>query len=96
MLDTPVSTAHADNAHIFHAAAVGVPWAQLLAWLRAYGFGAVLQVLPVILQGGLSGLTVAQIIAWVNLALAAVNAGQPLPPLPAPKLARSHAKARKK
>lgn len=70
-----------EHSSIFSTVAHGVPWAAILQWIAKYGLSAVLTVLNA-LHGNLSGLSVLQIVVWVEAALAAVQGGQPLPPLP--------------
>ncbi len=68
---------------ILAAAARGVSWTQILAWSEAYTIPLLIDALDVI-GGSFNNLTVAQITAWVEAALAAMDANQPLPPLPTP------------
>ncbi len=68
---------HAVMEHV-----LGLPPGTILKWITTYGLPIVLQLLPVLLGGGFSGLSAATIIAWAVAALAALKAGQPMPPLP--------------
>ena len=66
---------------IFECAKHAIPWASILQWIEDYGLPLVLNVLPLILPQ-VAGLSTAQIVMWIEAALAASQQGQPLPPVP--------------
>lgn len=63
----------------------GVSFAQILQWIEQYGLPMVLKVLDILgpyLKNDPNLANVQAIIVWVSAALAAMQAGQPIPPLP--------------
>jgi hypothetical protein len=69
------------HSHIFAAAGIGISWANILTWIETYGFSLLIQVLDSILPN-IGGLTLTQIISWIEAALVALASGGTLPPFP--------------
>lgn len=70
------------HAPIFQATALGISWVNILGWIAKYGLPILLQVLTLLMSGNLSGLTIQQIVTWVNQALEAIANGKTPPPVP--------------
>jgi hypothetical protein len=73
---------HLERAAAIHEAVVkhGIPWMTWLGWVFKYGLPLVEQVFAQLTGLNLSGMTLTQIIQFIEAALAA---GGALPPLPA-------------
>lgn len=76
-------TAHQpDHASVVQLSAT-VPWLQILAWIEKYGLPLVVQVANVVLPLIIKDPNILKWVTWIETALLALAAGQPLPPLPA-------------
>jgi hypothetical protein len=80
----PVSMTAEHAEALVGLGALAIPWATIWAWLQAYGWPLLLQLLAVLLPLLKAGKfpSMAELVAYAEQVLAALKAGQPIPTAP--------------